>query len=67
MPAERMSTVTIAPTDTPTCVRDGGRLTVVEGEADLPEGRVEWLRCYHCDQLHRVQHQSEHPGQGRLV
>jgi hypothetical protein len=62
-----MSTVTVAATDTPLCVRDGGRLTVVEGEADLPEGYVEWLRCDDCDRLHRVQHKEEHLGQGQLL
>jgi hypothetical protein len=67
MPAERISTVTVSATDTPLCVRDCGRLTLVEGEADLPEGHVEWLRCDDCDQLHRVQYQSEHPGQGQLL
>jgi hypothetical protein len=62
-----MSTVAVSATDTPLCVRDGGALTVVEGEGDLPEGRVEWLRCDNCSRLHRVQYQSEHPGQGQLL
>ena len=67
MPVERMHTLTIGAADTPVCVRDCGPLTVVEGEADLPDGHVEWLRCDDCGRLHRVQHEEEHPGQGQLL